>query len=148
MLLTSDGSEFAAAAMGRAVDLLGREHRFAALTVVNPKYVPAAPMAPMEALPSALPDPELEREIGERDERLQAAELRELLARLGIETEPRIEVGEPGVEICAVAGSIDADVVVVGSHGHGHMREMLLGSVSHYVIHHAPCPVLAIRPDV
>jgi len=47
--------------------------------------------------------------------------------------------------------SVDADLLVVGSHGHGHgaFTGTLLGSVSEYCIHHAKCPVAVIRtPDL
>lgn len=39
----------------------------------------------------------------------------------------------------------DADVIVIGRRGHKNISEMLLGSVSNYVIHHAPCSVLVVQ---
>lgn len=38
-----------------------------------------------------------------------------------------------------------ADLIVVGRRGHRNISEVLLGSVSNYVIHHAPCSVLVIQ---
>lgn len=51
-----------------------------------------------------------------------------------------VAVGHPA-ELLATA-SHSADLVVVGSRG----RSVLLGSVSHAVIHHARCPVAVVRP--
>jgi len=38
-----------------------------------------------------------------------------------------------------------AELLVVGSQGHGQLPGMHLGSVSNYCVHHAPCPVVVVR---
>ena len=50
-----------------------------------------------------------------------------------------------GRGICEQAKTWPADLVMVGSHGRTGLGEMLLGSVSNYVMHHAPCSVLVIH---
>jgi nucleotide-binding universal stress UspA family protein len=144
VLLATDGSPLATEALRRAVDLLGRDHRFVTLAVVPPAFVPTASISPMEVHPT-LVDPVLEQELEQEQRQASDSDVHELDALLAITAEHLVETGEPGPTICAVAERVGADVVVVGSHGHGLLQRVLMGSVSTHVLHHAPCPVLVIR---
>lgn len=55
------------------------------------------------------------------------------------------ELGEPRTAIIDFANNNDYDIIVVGSRGLGAVTGLLLGSVSTYVVHHAPCPVLVVH---
>ncbi|MGF1589319.1 MAG: universal stress protein [Pleurocapsa sp.] len=63
----------------------------------------------------------------------------------GVKTEFSQITGHPSSTICEFAQSCYAELVVVGRRGHSGLTEMLLGSVSNYVIHHAPCSVLLVQ---
>ena len=52
--------------------------------------------------------------------------------------------GRPETEIHTLAKEINADLIVVGSHGR-HGLALLLGSTANGVLHGAPCDVLAVR---
>jgi nucleotide-binding universal stress UspA family protein len=64
---------------------------------------------------------------------------------VGIKVEVTQEMGTPGPSICQLARIWDADLVVVGSHGRKGLTEMLLGSVSNYVVHHATCSIMVVH---
>jgi nucleotide-binding universal stress UspA family protein len=48
-------------------------------------------------------------------------------------------------EHALLAAAKDAELVVVGSRGHGDLASALLGSVSSHVVHHAECPVVVVK---
>jgi nucleotide-binding universal stress UspA family protein len=54
-------------------------------------------------------------------------------------------VDAPGPALVARAASWNADLVVVGSHGHSRLARLLLGSVSQMVVAHAPCSTRVVR---
>ncbi|WP_019501937.1 universal stress protein [Pseudanabaena sp. PCC 6802] len=64
---------------------------------------------------------------------------------LGVTVEFRQPTGDPGKNICNIARSWEAGLIVVGRRGHKGLSELLLGSVSNYVLHHAPCSVLTLQ---
>ncbi|MGH2513958.1 MAG: universal stress protein [Candidatus Limnocylindrales bacterium] len=76
------------------------------------------------------------------------ADLDALVARLGgpgRTVEGSVLRGRPASVIVDEARSFEADVVIVGSRGHGSIAALLLGSVSAEIVDQAPCPVLVAR---
>lgn len=67
------------------------------------------------------------------------------LEQPGLEVTTTVLAGRPASGIVEVAREMAADLVVVGSRGHGTIESMLLGSVSSEVVDHAPAPVLVAR---
>ena len=92
-------------------------------------------------LAQAPPDPELFQRLEEAAERLLEQALDEANTE-GVDVERRV-VSAPAAEALLQAAR-DADLLVVGTRGLGGFKELLLGSVSHQVTNHAPCPVLVV----
>ena len=53
--------------------------------------------------------------------------------------------GSPGKTICQVARDSQADLIVIGRRGRSGLSELILGSVSNFVLHHAYCSVLIVQ---
>ncbi len=70
-------------------------------------------------------------------------------AVLGLDVEVRLVPDDetPGAAIVRVVHEMNADVLVIGASGKGWLSRLFGGSVSDYVIHHAPCPVMLVRHD-
>jgi nucleotide-binding universal stress UspA family protein len=68
----------------------------------------------------------------------------DLAERKGVRARTELLSGEAADEIVAFADSIDSDLIVVGSRGHGAVASALLGSVSRGVLHEARRPVLVV----
>jgi nucleotide-binding universal stress UspA family protein len=57
----------------------------------------------------------------------------------------RVVQGHPAQVLLDAARG--ADLLVVGSRGHGTLAGMLLGSVSQHCVQHSPCPVVVVPAD-
>ena len=66
------------------------------------------------------------------------------LAQRGLEVTTRIVQGLPALEILDEAVAVQADAIVMGSHRHGMLHHLFLGSVSLGVLKRATCPVLFV----
>jgi nucleotide-binding universal stress UspA family protein len=127
-----DGSDGAKRALERAASLCKNETN---LLVVLAESV----VMPLKGA-LAVVDP-IEAEEGKR----ALGEARSWLRERGIAAELVEAHGDPVKAICGLAEDVHADLVVVGTRGHGTIGRLLLGSVSTGVVEHAPCDVLVVR---
>ena len=63
----------------------------------------------------------------------------------GVDVRARLIEGRPVASLVGAAKG--ADLLVVGSRGHGGLAATVLGSVSTGVVHHAPCPIVVVPPE-
>ena len=82
--------------------------------------------------------------------RLQRRQLRELgdqLRRQRIHVVNRFVLGTVSTTILAEARRITADLIIMGSHGHGNVYHALFGGVGQKVARKAACPVMLVPPQ-
>ena len=61
------------------------------------------------------------------------------------QTEYTLKIGDPAKMILTYSKESDADLIVMGSRGLGAIKQIIMGSVSQYLVTHAECPVLVVR---
>ena len=82
----------------------------------------------------------------EKESLEQLQKLAKTVEQLGIGVQYSQSAGSPGKTICDVAYSWGAELILMGRRGRTGISELLLGSVSNYVMHHAHCSVLIVHP--
>lgn len=88
-------------------------------------------------------------ELGAAAEKNATRKLRALsrhCAKRGVRVTTVQRSGVPVTAILAKARSTRARYIVMGSHGHGAMYDLLVGSTTHGVLKSAPCPVIIVPP--
>jgi nucleotide-binding universal stress UspA family protein len=103
-------------------------------------YPAAVGVAPVGVAPAA---------VREETERAKNAQLVDAIGKAipdsaaAAAVEAKLSYGHPAEVL--IDESKHADLLVVGSHGHGGFTGMLTGSVSVHVVNHAECPVVVVR---
>jgi nucleotide-binding universal stress UspA family protein len=154
ILAAVDFSAASDLALERALEL-ATEKPSVSLHVVNvlPVYQYGAPVAGSDtagALAGSLPS------TAEAAEQLRAYTERQIAAFRSARPQANLGVLErvtahqrldvPSEEIARLATELEADLVVVGTHGRRGLSRLLLGSVAEGTVRLAPCPVLVVRP--
>lgn len=87
----------------------------------------------------------LNRESQEKEFQAIRNEIEEELKTLPNKSKLMLLEGLPGQMIVEFVKEYDADLVVMGSRGLSGLKELFLGSVSHFVVQKAPCPVFIVK---
>ena len=140
ILCPTDFSELSVGAMQYAVQLA---EKFGAqlhlLHVVDQTYQYWMAMGP-EAVPAGPTPEELMKTAKKQMEEFVGKYVPEKL-----QASTEVVSGRPFLEIIRIARERKSDLIVIGTHGRGALRQVLLGSVAEKVVRKAPCPVLTVR---
>ncbi len=140
ILVAIDGSPDSDQALTQAIDLAESEH--SRLTLFSAIVMPPASAYIGAGGPVAAT---LARDAETETERLLRTAARRVPDRVSLSTVLSSAQVRPALIHQIKEGA--HDVVVMGSRGRGAVRSVLLGSVSHYVLHHSPIPVLIVHAE-
>ena len=138
ILLAVDGSEFTKKMLAYLTtheNLFGAGHSFTIFTVQ-----PALPARARAAVGKEI----VEQYYAEECEKVLAP-VSKFLARHGIDAKSQWKVGHAGETIAKAAESGKFDMLIMGSHGHGALGNLVMGSVATQVLANCGVPVLLVR---
>jgi universal stress protein A len=137
ILVATDFSDVAGGALQTAV---GMARAFdAGIELLHVSALIALLPPPAEVLPFATIIPDHSRRIQE-----SLSDEAKLVREAGVPCDTRTMEGAPHTEIIRRAQEMGADLIVMGTHGHGGLAHAVLGSVVERVLHRARCPVLVV----
>jgi nucleotide-binding universal stress UspA family protein len=140
ILVAIDGSPDAEQALTQAIDLADSEH--ARLTIFG--AVPTPPTVAYASVSGAVVA-QLARDAEADTQALLRDAVEMVPQHVSVCTVMSGEAVRPAL-LCQIKAA-DHDLLVIGSRGRGAVRSVLLGSVSHYVLHHSPIPVLIVHAE-
>lgn len=112
----------------------------AVIHLVHVCEVPSMLTASMDAYALAYTD--WSQRLGEE---ANAQLMREAARLTGVPVTTEVLFGNAASSIIEAASANQADLIVMGTHGHGAMMHMMMGNVAERVVRGAPCPVLTVR---
>ena len=137
-----DGSDPGRAALRWAIE--EAKVRNAAVVAVHVwSFYPAVPPETFDGVPAPMTVPDAGEAIEADSRRLLDRELEAVSQEAaGVGVEARLVEGNAAEAL--TDASRDADLLVVGTKGHGALAGALLGSVSQHLAHHPPCPLVLV----
>ena len=138
ILVAADGSRYSKrmlAYLAAHDEWLGPRHSYTVLTVVPQVPARAAAALPKEVL-KAHHEEEVERVL---------KPIRSFFAKQGLAADFVAKTGNAGDTIAAIANKGKFDLAMLGSHGHGVLGNLVLGSVATKVVANSSVPVLLVR---
>ncbi len=138
ILLAVDGSAYSKkmlAYLGTHDALLSTDHDYTVFTAASALPARASAMVSKEVVASY---------YAEESEKVLAP-VAKFLLRHGIDAKTSWKVGSAGTLIAKTADSGKFDLLVMGSHGHGALTNLVMGSVTTQVLAHCKVPVLLVR---
>jgi len=86
----------------------------------------------------------LENDVKKSTEKI-LAKATEICKAKNVNPETEAYTGNAREVICNAAKTYKPDMLVLGSHGYGALKRVVLGSVSDYCVHHVQCPVVVVK---
>jgi nucleotide-binding universal stress UspA family protein len=142
ILVPIDFSDYSRKALEYSVDFAKQFNaKITLIYVIEPIVYPAD----LSLGQMVLPTPPTDYTEKSKKELKQLAE--EIIGeKLNYEIE--IRTGKPFIEIIDTAREIDADLIIIATHGHTGVEHLLFGSTAEKVVRKAPCPVLTLREPI
>jgi nucleotide-binding universal stress UspA family protein len=101
-------------------------------------------LAPMSGMPVPVFDPMAQPIPEDEDQKSKLAQWQREIAQDGIKVSLHEPTGAVAEEILNQADVLNADLIVMGTHGHGAMYNLLVGSATKGVLKHSKRPVLLV----
>ena len=143
ILIATDGTETAIAAARKALVLLSNTSEIVLVSVVHDYEDPMEDAGGFEGplISPEAAEAEYQHELAKGQDALEHTQ-----AALGKAVEIRLVSASdnPGHAIVEIAKELHPDLIVLGRDTKGFFLRLFSGSVSDYVVHHAPCPVLIV----
>ncbi len=133
ILVPSDGSKYSVAAVDEAINYAksyGGSLKIVSAVYTNDEFLANAPDVVEKMVKKAMTGIE---------------NVKNRIQQEGVDAETFVREGEPYKIIIDLAKELNADTIIMGSHGRTGLKRIFMGSVTSRVIGYAPCPVMVIH---